>query len=373
MQEVKTTLKMNATMPKTGLNNITSTTPIKTVTMPTHVNLTTTTMKPTSTSSVPTSTKSSTQTTTIIKSTSTTKQTPTTTPKTITTFTTRKTTVKLTLKPTVSSTTSKIPVTTIKTKNVTNATITTKPTQKSFSKTAVKTTTRSKKPWFVPTRKPITTTRPTIRTTQSTTPSTSIKTIKIENPPKKEASKNVKQKWTPVVEISPSIHPSSSSSPKRYILISIIAFVACITLVWLLSWKFCHPESKWNSYNSQSIEYKSNYYSKHSEELLIADQTAFDVDCNESDDTKSNPNVENKVNSRQKPSSSKNAVAKQSNANKLTRNGENELLVGANTTSLPPKTKKFKSNKSLDLYSEKRCLTIDDDEQFDFKLQMALD
>lgn len=122
----------------------------------------------------------------------------------------------------------------------------------------------------------------------------------------------------------------------------------------LIGWKQLSGH-KWNQFNSNPIEFKSNYNSdEHNEPLVRSNSFIIDDSFTTTLINRENIDGDNlqfeKTNSYSK---GKNVAAE-------------KAKVSMNT---PNKMKKTSERKTCDQFSEKRCLT-DDDEQFDFSLQI---
>lgn len=136
--------------------------------------------------------------------------------------------------------------------------------------------------------------------------------------------------------------------------ISVIILICILSMSLLIGWKHI-GNHKWNQFNSNPIEYKSNHHSDDNDEPLVqCDSFIIDdsftttlinqVDMdNDSHDGKSGSHLKTK-------SKSKEASSEKP---KNTHNS-NKIKIG--------------SGKNCDEFSERRCLT-DDDEQFDFSMQ----
>lgn len=123
----------------------------------------------------------------------------------------------------------------------------------------------------------------------------------------------------------------------------------------LIGWRHFNT-NKWNQFNSHQIEFKSNYQAEGTEESLIrSDSFIIDDSFNETLIDDFDVDERTPCNGIQiDPTPKKTGVEK----------------VSTRATS---RTKKSLSRlgKDCDQYSEKRCLTADD-EQFDFTMQTTL-
>lgn len=141
-------------------------------------------------------------------------------------------------------------------------------------------------------------------------------------------------------------HPIPQTNESYFIPLS-IALVGCGMVVCLVGYFVSKYSNKWNRYNSQSIEYKSNYYSKRMEEPLV-DGDAF----------ASNDYINGACIIEERP------------LDNLT----NGNVVAARPTSRihfkPHKLAKIRRptthKKHIDQYSDEQCLTEDGDEFIDF-------
>lgn len=213
---------------------------------------------------------------------------------------------------------------------------------------------------------------PTIKkTSKPPVTQTSRATTKQMTNPTKFASTLEKLKITTSITIEATtsnvIHiPATQKQTKNILpIVTVIVAISCILFLSLIGWRYSNG-NKWNQYNSQTIEYKSNYYGKQqcedSNSFIIEDSmsVAFINDgANGSDD-------ENQL-----VKKCKSSIKSNKNAGSIKLNGVKNTNTTTATTTTP-----FKPNKSVsksttldDQYCEKRCLTDADDEQFDFSLQ----
>lgn len=136
--------------------------------------------------------------------------------------------------------------------------------------------------------------------------------------------------------------------------ISTIVLICILSMLLLIGWNQFKSQ-QWNEFNSQQIEYKSNYHSDEIEEALVR-SNSFIID-----DSFNETLIDNSIDEGSSPDKCRrNLKSKKSSADKIKINA-----------TVPNITKKVSDRlgKNCDQYSEKRCLTIDD-EQFDFSLQM---
>lgn len=159
--------------------------------------------------------------------------------------------------------------------------------------------------------------------------------------------------------------PATQKQTKNILpIVTVIVAISGILFLSLIGWRYSNA-NKWNQYNSQTIEYKSNYYGKQqcedSNSFIIEDSmsVAFINDgANGSDDE--NQLVEK----------CKSSIKSNKNAGSIKLNGVKNTNT-TTTTAAPSKQNKSVSKSTTldDQYCEKRCLTDADDEQFDFSLQ----
>lgn len=143
--------------------------------------------------------------------------------------------------------------------------------------------------------------------------------------------------------------PSDNS---RIASLSSIIVICFLITVMLIGWRYFNA-TKWNQFNSQQIEFKSNYAADES--LIRNDSFTLDDSFNETlitdldvDDCASGNGI--KVDS--------STVYKKTTLPKVSKRSANKPKKNSNRTS-----------KECDIYSEKRCLTADD-ELFDFTPQI---
>lgn len=142
-------------------------------------------------------------------------------------------------------------------------------------------------------------------------------------------------------------------SHRQFAWISSIILICILSVVILTGWKYFATE-KWNRFNSHQIEFKSNYHSDENEEILLRSKS-FIID-----DSFNKTLIDKTIDEGSQSNQSKNnSKSKKASTDKT-----------KTCATIPNITKKVSDRltKMCDQYSEKRCLTIDD-EQFDFSLQ----
>lgn len=188
---------------------------------------------------------------------------------------------------------------------------------------------------------PITTTTSTLSVTPKRTLSIISNTVKPT-----ERLKNAKES-TKINQI----RPISQANESYFVPLSIV-LVGCGMVICLVGYFVSKYSNKWNRYNSQSIEYKSNYYySKRMEEPLVDDDAFASNDyINGACIIEDRPhNLANGNVAAAKPSSNINFKP-------------HELAKIRRPTSISIK-------KHIDQYSDEQCLTEDGDEFIDFLSQ----
>lgn len=246
--------------------------------------------------------------------------------------------ITLTKSPSIQNSTNKMSMSTIKIKNQ----IITTPTVKPFP-------TSIRLPKLI---------RNTIPTTITTTMRTTVNITTLTS------SKSNRHTISSIV--SPSVSKNGASQPSdsttnamrmpsdtgKFISLSTIIAVGILLTLTLIGWKYFNA-NKWNQFNSQQIEFKSNYRTEGANESLIrSDSFIIDDLFNE------------------------NAIDDCNIADVRTCNEQKILLKDNEKIQTTVMSKTIKRNqhrlvKNCDQYSEKRCLTADD-EQLDFTPQTSL-
>lgn len=143
-------------------------------------------------------------------------------------------------------------------------------------------------------------------------------------------------------------HSIPQTNESYFISLSIV-IIGCGTVVLLVGYFVSKYSNKWNRYNSQSIEYKSNYYSKRMEEPLVDD-----------DEYTSNDYINNACIIEERPldnlSYGNIAVARPTSR----INFKSHKLA-----KIRRPTSRISIRKHIDQYSDEQLLTEDGDESFD--------
>lgn len=121
----------------------------------------------------------------------------------------------------------------------------------------------------------------------------------------------------------------------------------------LIGWKQFSGH-KWNRFNSNPIEFKSSYHSDEHDEPLVQSNSFIIDDSFTTLIDKENIGGDDLQSEKSKSHSKAKTITTE------------KVKVSNNTLN---KIKKASDRKTCDQFSEKRCLT-DDDEQFDFSLQI---
>lgn len=334
----------------TEMNEVTTQAQTTIETKPTQTTVKTTTQKSTdttimSTSTIPSTSKSTSATTKIVKTTE------KSTPKMV--YTTVKGTTKSTVTTPIKVRGSTMSTTSTRTKPI----VTKTPTIINVTSTTQSNIT------ILPTNRTLTTIEPVAVTTKRTTLTTaSLKKVPSSTQSTKNTSRTVTKPTSKTSELSSTPILTSTLKASQFVsqkdsrtswMICILSMIlVCILSVLMLTgWKYLGAQ-KWNKFNSHQIEYKSNNYhsDEHAESLVRSNSFIIEDSFNEklidnSTDVESQyDDSENQ--SKSKKTSTENAIVQ----NKTKKNSD-------------------RPTKKCDQYSEKRCLTIDD-EQFDFSLQM---
>lgn len=231
---------------------------------------------------------------------------------------------------------------------------------------------------------PKTTTKPTNKTTQkfvptktehsTTTKKTTLATTKLsvqtEVIPKVHTYK-IKPTTriiptTVFVRRSPTLKSEESKSNIYYdsvVSLSIIALICGISILLLIGWKYLKYANKWNRYNSQSIEYKSNYYSKRTEEPLMTDE-AFNISDFINDGLVSDENESVAVLRRDEDGKSMNDCQKGTNK----PNRMNNTVIFNKKKLAKIRKPSLQLSKDVDRYCDELILSAEDD-SIDFSLQ----
>lgn len=276
---------------------------------------------------------------------------------TSTTTTERTSTLTTTLKPTSKSIyTVKIPTakTTTQRIKLTKMTLPLKKTEKLTKPTKMAYLPKSTPFRMKPTKSTVTymklTTKSRLATKTATTPSifTTIITLKSTKRAVPVTSSILQNKAPTTTDATSNAMLMPTDTGKVVSLSTIITICILLTIT-LIGWKY-FKANKWNQFNSQQIEFKSNYPTEGTEESLIRSDS-FIIDDSFDETLIDESDVD---------STSCNQIKVASNAKKV--------VIGKKART---KRNTYRLGKECDQYSEKRCLTADD-EQFDFTLQTTL-
>lgn len=141
---------------------------------------------------------------------------------------------------------------------------------------------------------------------------------------------------------------SISQANESYFIPLSILLVGCGMVICLVGYFVSKYSNKWNRYNSQSIEYKSNYYSKRMEEPLVDDDTFA-----------SNDYINGACHIEERPLDNLNNVAAAPRPTPQINFKPQKLAKIRRPRSILMK-------KHIDQYSDEQCLTEDGDEFIDF-------
>lgn len=211
------------------------------------------------------------------------------------------------------------------------------------------------------------------------TPSKTTTTKKLQNPTRKIAALSINSKVAnSSIPNSKLIVPYTFKKPMLFIpILAIIVAISGILVAFLLLWRYS-KQNKWKRCNS-SIEYRTKNYTNKCDDgndLLLDDSMSItliengggggdgDGSCDGNGDDNDDNCYDGETKKKQSIKCDKTRAQNTSTKpdKKMNANNNKETLARIVSKS------SMKSSKRIDEFSEKRCLTIDE-EQFDFSLQ----